>query len=48
MCSGVVVCRRFNADRGCAATRLPAWNTSTVVSVIRASTTSRISRDGTE
>jgi hypothetical protein len=44
----VLGCRRRSADRGWAATRWPAWNTSIVVSVMRASTTSRIRRDGTE
>ena len=49
--------RHVLGDRGVAALQrragmardaLPRWNTSMVVSVMRASTTSRIRRDGTE
>ena len=36
------------ARRAWLATRWPLWKTSTVASVMRASTISRISRDGTE
>jgi putative transposase len=48
ICSGNVVCRPRTPPRMWTATRSPLWNNSMVRAVMRASTTSRISRDGTE
>ena len=48
MCSGIVVCRFLTAENAWLATRVPRWKISIVVLVILASTTSRMSREGTE
>ena len=44
----MVVCRLRTAENAWLATRWPLWKTSTVALVMRASTVSRISFDGTE
>src|SRR5215475_514938 len=46
ICSGIVVCRLRTAEKAWLATRAPRWKISTVALVIRASTTSRMSREG--
>jgi len=48
MCSAIVVCRFRTTEKAWLATRVPRWKISTVVLVMRASTTSRMSREGTE
>jgi hypothetical protein len=48
MCSGIAVWRLRTAEKAWLATRLPRWKISTVAVVILASTTSRMSREGTE
>jgi hypothetical protein len=48
MCSGIVVCRFLTAENAWLATRVPRLKISIVVLVILASTTSRMSREGTE